>query len=86
TWEPNGGGPTRRNNHFWVSFYDRAFRLMGTSQPLSRPAFTLSPAQWAEIVGHSGGAVHVVVHGVQTDEPVTGPYAGCDAVLYPTAP
>lgn len=82
TWVPNGGGPKNRNDMFAVEVYDAGFTtLLLASSVQSTTSFTPTSAEWNAVLSAAGGAVHWLVRGSQSHDPVTGPYRSCSRTL-----
>ncbi len=84
-WEANGGGPSNRNNRFFVEFYDHTFTTrVFRSEELTATSFSPTQLHWDEILRNSGSVINWVVLGEQTNSPTTGPYmSGSRRLLQP---
>jgi hypothetical protein len=83
-WTPDGAGPTNRLDQFTVQFWSPTWgKLLYESPKVNATTYTPTTDAWNTITGttdESGqypGTIHVVVKGVGTNAPETGPYKSC---------
>jgi hypothetical protein len=76
-WIANGAAPYLPSDRFVVQFYDATFTKLLHAEGADETTLTLSPGVWKAIRQGSGGAVNIIVRGIQTLAPQTGPYDSC---------
>lgn len=74
-WEPQGGGPSFRNNTFTVTIFDKDWNRLFVSPEVRTDTYALAPGDW-NTIWQDRNVVRWVVTARNTSAPATGPYAG----------